>query len=390
MGAGALVAAVPPAWAADCGSAEWPLWQMFAKRFVQPDGRVLDASTPQRHSSSEGQSYGMFFALVADDRPRFELLWRWSVSNLFGGTVQGRLPAWFWGQAPDGSWRVLDENSASDANLWFAYALAEGARRWSEPAYARDARALLATVESLEVSEVPGLGTMLRPGTTGFMHEGGRRWQFNPSYMPVPVLRRLAALSPKGPWSRIASNTAALMQQAAKAHGMAPDWIAYGVDAQGHWGFQPHADKGAVGSYDAIRTYLWAGMTPPSDPLAASLMQSLRGLAAVLARTGALPESVDTLTGQVTGSAPLGFYAAFLPYLQASQAPAALIQATRLRVEQGLDKLLSEQPEGAPQPPYYDIVLSLFGLGWAQGRYRFSAVGELLPRRTSGCTTGNI
>ena len=117
----------------DCAPDAWPLWRAFTTRFIQPDGRVLDASTPQRHSSSEGQSYGMFFALLANDRARFESLWRWSIDNLFGGTLKGRLPAWWWGRAPDGSWRVLDGNSASDADLWFVYALAEAARLWNQP-----------------------------------------------------------------------------------------------------------------------------------------------------------------------------------------------------------------------------------------------------------------
>ena len=51
----------------DCAPDAWPLWRAFTTRFIQPDGRVLDASTPQRHSSSEGQSYGMFFALLVND-----------------------------------------------------------------------------------------------------------------------------------------------------------------------------------------------------------------------------------------------------------------------------------------------------------------------------------
>lgn len=376
------VAPAPP-----CKASAWPLWQAFTTHFIQADGRVLDASTPQKQSTSEGQSYGMFFALVANDRARFDLMWRWSVANLFGGALPGRLPAWLWGQAPDGAWRVLDPNSASDADLWFVYALAEAARLWGHPAYLRDARTLLATVESLEVSEVPNFGTMLRPGSTGFVQDGGRHWQFNPSYLPVPVLRRLAALSPRGPWSRIADNTAALVQQAGKAQGLVPDWMAYAVDAQGAWGFAPHTDKGSTGSYDAIRSYLWAGMTPAADPLATRMMQSLRGLAAILARTGTLPESVDAITGDEKGTAPFGFSAALLPYLETARAPAQRVQDRRRHVEQELARVLAEPAAAAKQPPYYDIVLSLFGMGWSDRQYRFSRAGELSPSWTSECKT---
>ena len=75
-----------------CGVSDWPLWQSFTQHFIQPDGRVLDASTPQLHSSSEGQSYGMFFALVANDRVAFDKLWAWAKNNLAGSDIGSNLP----------------------------------------------------------------------------------------------------------------------------------------------------------------------------------------------------------------------------------------------------------------------------------------------------------
>ena len=37
-----------------------------------------------------------------------------------------------------------------------------------------------------------------------------------------------------------------------------------------------------------------------------------------------------------------------------------------------------EQQRAAP-PRYYEQVLSLFALGWYEGRYRFAADGQLRP-----------
>ena len=49
--------------------------------------------------------------------------------NLAGSDNGNNLPGWWWGKDEKGQWRLLDTNSASDADLWFAYALTEAARR---------------------------------------------------------------------------------------------------------------------------------------------------------------------------------------------------------------------------------------------------------------------
>ena len=50
-----------------------------------------------------------------------------------------------------------------------------------------------------------------------------------------------------------------------------------------------------------------------------------------------------------------------------------------------LARVLAERATATQQPPYYDIVLSLFGMGWADRRYRFTRTGELAPRWASEC-----
>ena len=125
-----LTPAVAHASAARCG--DWSAWRAFVARAMQADGRVFDASTPAQQSTSEGQSYGMFFALVANDRANFDRMLGWTRTNLAGGNFDEtsvRLPAWQWGRRPDGSWGVLDANAASDADLWMAYSLLEAGRR---------------------------------------------------------------------------------------------------------------------------------------------------------------------------------------------------------------------------------------------------------------------
>ena len=47
-----------------------------------PEGRVVDYSDAKLITTSEGQSYGMFFALVANDRESFDKIFAWSEKNL--------------------------------------------------------------------------------------------------------------------------------------------------------------------------------------------------------------------------------------------------------------------------------------------------------------------
>lgn len=367
-------AAAPGAGASTCPASVWPLWEDFRAQFIQKDGRVVDPTTAQLHSTSESQSYSLFFALVANDPATFESIWRWSLDNLIYGDLANNLPAWQWGKAEDGTWRVLDKNTASDADIWFVYALLEAGRAWQRPDYIADAKTLLANVEQREIVTLPGLGKMLLPGEHSFA-QANALWRLNPSYMPIPVVRRLADVSPAAGWNDIAANTVKMIEATAPK-GFSPDWLAYQGAGADRGAFISDPLKGDLGSYDAIRVYLWAGMVSPDDPLATPLQRAVRGLAQ--ATTGAMPppEKVVTTTGSYQGNGPFGFSAALLPYLKAT-GQSKLLDLQRQRVET-LQKLtlLPEVLQSRP-PPYYDYVLTLFSLGWIERRYHFQRNGTL-------------
>lgn len=376
-------AIVPQALAADrCDSPIWPLWQTYAERYVQDDGRMLESSMQPDHSTSEGQSYGMLFALVANDRERFDKLWGWTAANMMGADIKTRLPGWLWGRGKDGVWKLQDANSASDADLWIAYALLEAARLWKHPAYRDDALALLKSIESKLVVDLPGLGKMVLPGPEGFT-QPDHLWRLNPSYLPLPLLRRLAGEAPKGPWAQIAVNTGRMIE-ATSPKGFIADWIGYRGTSPTSGLFVADPIKGELGSYDAIRVYLWAGMTPASDPLAASLLARLDGMAISTASTGMPPEKVQVLGGAIDGQAPFGFSAALLPYFQA-KGQSWLVEQQRRKVEQGIARVMARDPKDRTEPAYYNLMLSLFALGWTEQRYQFRTDGTLKLSWETSC-----
>jgi len=346
---------------------EWVAWHDFAVNFVQEDGRVIDYAAGDV-STSEGQAYALFFALVAGDRQRFEKLLRWTQDNLAQGDLHENLPAWKWGQGADGEWGIIDDNPASDADLWIAYSLLEAGRLWHREDYTRLASALIELVKKREVVNVPNAGPMLLPAPHGFTLEDGG-WRFNPSYVPGFILARFAQHDPGGPWQEMRVTAHALLKQAAPL-GLAPDW--YKVTAEGRVVADPQT--GFLGSYEAIRTYLWAGLWPEyaSDP-----WTPLQGLFEMLKTNGQVPERIDTRTGEVENQAPVGFLGALLPYIDRLEDDA---------MEQALSaRFVQETANLDPRDDYYDRVLILFGSGWFNGRYRIVEHGKTSPRWSWNC-----
>ncbi|WP_347467342.1 cellulose synthase complex periplasmic endoglucanase BcsZ [Burkholderia stagnalis] len=347
---------------AACGAA-WPRWDAFKRDFVSADGRVIDVGSADSRTVSEGQAYGLFFALVANDRRAFDTILGWTENNLAQGDLTARLPAWLWGRAADGAWRVLDANAASDADLWIAYTLVEAGRLWHERSYTARGALLAKRVLDDETASVPGLGLTLLPGPVGF-RLANDQWRVNPSYSPPQVIRGLGARLPDDRrWASLAASTARVLLDTAPK-GFSPDWALYRAGA----GFGPDAATHAESAYNAIRVYLWAGMLDPADPLAAPLLARFAPFAEHIAAHGAPPEKVDTTTGAAgPNDGNGGFSAAAVPFLDA-RGQRALADAQAARV----DTLARQSPPG-----YYSSVLTLFGLGWRDARYRFGADGTL-------------
>jgi endoglucanase len=353
---------------------DWPAYRLFVERVVQADGRVVDRSTDAQQTTSEGQSYAMFFALVANDRATFDRLLGWTRTNLSANQFDAnnlRLPAWQWGKRQDGSLGVMDPNSASDSDLWIAYDLFQAGRLWKEPMYTKLAYALATQIVKQEIVDLPGLGPMLLPGPQGF--RVGDITRLNPSYLPLPLLRGLAHEMPDGPWAKLAQN-AAKMIRVTSPRGYAPDWAAY---QNGQFVVDPK--NGDVGSYDAIRVYLWAGMASSSDPLARAWLDALGGMRQSVAQTGFPPEKVSTISGATSGEGPLSYWGALAPYFKALNDERGLgLARTHLEA-------LVVPPGAGREPVYYDRVLGLFGGGFVDGRYRFDENGRLTPNWRSAC-----
>ena len=354
-----LISIVP----ASSGAQDWSsLWKSYVAGFMDNQMRVIDHDAGDR-TTSEGQAYGMFFALVASDRSHFDGLLRWTEQNLAGGDLSANLPGWLWGHGQNNQWGLLDKNSASDADIWMAYTLLEAGKAWNEPRYTKIGTALAHHIAAQEVADVPGLGTTVMPGPTGFQH--GSSYRLNASYVPLQLVLGLSHFVPDGPWQKVAASIPTLVQDSSP-HGFVSDWTEFKTAA----GLQATP---SVGSYDAIRVYLWAGMLDKTTKGRDALLKSLSGMANYL-HTNAVPPAKVRPDGTVEDpKGPVGFSAALLPF-------AAALNENQIRSQQ-MSRVQSElKPQtglfGAPAR-YFDQNLALFGLGFLDQQFSFDATGQL-------------
>ncbi|VVD63382.1 cellulose synthase complex periplasmic endoglucanase BcsZ [Pandoraea anhela] len=369
-------ASTPPSAASrTCPSVDWPAWTRFKAGFVSEDGRVVDPSMPDLRTVSEGQAYALMFAVIANDRATFDKVLEWTVNNLAQGDLTAHLPAWLWGKNAAGQWAVLDSNPASDADMWIAYALGEAGRLWNVRRYTALGALVARRIVSEESDFIPGLGRTLLPAPVGF-HPEKDLWRLNPSYVPMQVVRCLAGRFPDSGWRQLIASSLKQITLTAPPLGFAPEWAMYRAGR----GFDVDPETQGEGSYNAIRVYLWAGMLAPGSDDFRALSHAFGGMLKYVAAHGTPPERINTRDGTPkpggeTGGA--GFSAALVPLLQAvGDTTLARGQADRAR---SLD--------AASPPGYYSSVLSLFGLGWHEARFRFLADGTLAVPWEAVCAT---
>ncbi len=256
-------------------------WQSYRQQFISPAGRV---QIPERDGGtiSEAQAYALLRALWARDEATFGRVYVWTREHM---SRPDHLLAWHWGRLPDGSWGVLDANTASDGDLDYALALALAARRgWRAPMglpdYLAEAREVLAAIWEKEVVALPAGTTLLTPGN---WHETEPPYLLNPSYFSPAAYRLFAQIgaSPVGAvreppaWDRLHQDTYKLLARLAPGldtpgAGLFPDWCR--VDAQER--LSPAPGRETQFGWEAVRLpwrlaldHLWF-----SEPRAAQIL----------------------------------------------------------------------------------------------------------------------
>ena len=327
----AALAGAGPARAARPASGFHHEWFHFQARFLLHEGRVVDSGNGGV-SHSEGQGWGLLFALWADDRPAFERILGWTrrVLRRPGDALHA------WRFRPQAGLAVDDPNNATDGDLCIAWALLEAGQRWDAPDYTVLGTAIARDILRLLVRRV-GAYSVLLPGTQGFELAEGT--VINPSYYVFPAFAALARAVPDPAWVRVAADGLVLLRACRFGRwGLPPDWALLG---RADGGLSLPAGWPPRFSFDAVRVPLylaWAGLW--GEPA----LEQIRGFWTDPAHP-VLPAWADLGTG------------ATAPYA-ASPGVAAI---ARLIGAQRLAGPVAQQAEAsvAEAPNYYSAALSL-------------------------------
>ncbi|QFT63321.1 glycosyl hydrolase family 8 [Roseivivax sp. THAF30] len=262
--AGALAClASRPVRAAGAFAGRWDAWK---SRFLRDDGRVSD---PEQGgiSHSEGQGYGLLLAQAAGDRVAFESIERWTIRHLL--VRQDPLMAWRW--TPDAGIAGEDWITATDGDLFRAWALLRASRDSGWPIDAGSWQEICGAIEDLCLANDPRAPSepLLKPSAESRVTD--RRVLFNPSYIMPRALRELGEAASRPRLIQAADHGQTCLAELA-IRGFVPDWI--DVTSQG---YAVPADRVTAASYDAMRAGLFLRWSGVSDHPALSRMQDFFG-----------------------------------------------------------------------------------------------------------------
>lgn len=191
-------------------------WQDFKHRFIQPEGRVVDADQGNI-SHSEGQGYAMLIAVSHDDQATFDLLWKWTKENL--QVRPDNLLSWRW--TPEKG--ITDRNNASDGDLLVAWALLRAHNKWHKPEYLQSSQKIAKDIREKLLRRTTH-GLILLPGLEGFEKQEGI--SINLSYWVFPAIDEIGTADPAPEWQELAKSGIDILQYARFGRwGLPPDWL---------------------------------------------------------------------------------------------------------------------------------------------------------------------
>lgn len=194
-------------------------YEFYKEYYMTKDGRIMD---PQKNhiTTSEGQSYMMLKSFLMNDRQTFDLVYAWSKNNL---QRKDGLFSWLWGESPSGDYKILDTNSASDADVDIAFALILAYEKWNDEKYLNNAKALIGSIWTNETRIINGDRILM----AGAVQACCEKVEINPSYFSPYAFKLFQKYDPNNNWNAVVDSSYYLLDLASSKSlvGLPPDWF---------------------------------------------------------------------------------------------------------------------------------------------------------------------
>jgi endo-1,4-beta-D-glucanase Y len=225
----------------------------YNAKFITPEGRVIDDQTGM--TTSEGQSYSLLRSAITGNREMFDKVLNWTVKNL-QVHPKDSLFAWKYGTY-NGQTRVLEQESATDADLDIAYALILANNTWKDEKYLVQAKEIISDIYTNRVANHNGQLFLLPFTTTS--REGFEI--LNPSYFSPMYYRIFATVDPTNNWKQLTDDTYAVLNKINQNHVLYPDWIKYDIKSGQYSSASEYLKNSGSNnfSFDGIRVMLRVG-----------------------------------------------------------------------------------------------------------------------------------
>lgn len=170
-------------------------YNFYKEHYLLKDGRVID-STRNYITTSEGQAYILYMSVALKDKETFDLVYNWTKGHL---KRKDGLHSWLWGKDQGGKYKVLDDNSATDAENDLARALILAYETWGDKKYLNYALDIINGIWDKETRQIDG-HLVLMPGVN---QASSNFIEINPSYFAPYAYKVFKKYDPKHDWNKL-------------------------------------------------------------------------------------------------------------------------------------------------------------------------------------------
>lgn len=229
-------------------------WDDYKSKYLKDDGAIVD--TYNNHMShSEGQGYGLLFALKYNDKSSFDKILNWTYQHLYNP----KTGLFYWAYHHNAQEPIPDKNNASDGDLFIAWTLLQASKQWNNQDYLKKGETLANLLLNLTVTKF-GQYNIILPGVNGFYYNS--YVVVNPSYYIYPAFLYLQKHTHVKTWKDLNQDGKALLSNLnGQKIKLAPDWLKLYQDGNN----MPSENWPANSSYDAIRVPLYLYWENPNN-----------------------------------------------------------------------------------------------------------------------------